>query len=247
MSLSVDISKELNGFILDVKWEIGREIGVLFGFSGSGKSLTLKAISGLMTPDEGSIISNGVVLFDSSANISIPVQQRSFGYVFQTLALFPHMKVKDNIGFGAKEKDKRQIRGKVHDLIKLFHLEGLQDKYPSEISGGQKQRVAFARALIGNPSTLLLDEPFSALDNPLRHEMGQLLLYIRKEFDIPIVLVTHDIFEAYTLADKLIVYSNGQIALVGKPSEILKQPVTPELEALLNVKAFVQRLSHLTP
>jgi molybdate transport system ATP-binding protein len=233
VSLSFKAKKNLRAFTLDAEWSIGNELAVLFGYSGAGKSITLRALAGLLVPDEGHIRLNGHVLFDNKAGIDLVPQKRSFGYVFQDLALFPHMTVLNNILYGAHglPKEDRKLRAK--EMIEQFMLSGLERKFPHEISGGQKQRVAFARALIRRPAALLLDEPFSALDNPLRVEMQNFLKQIRQDFPIPIILVTHDLAEALTLADKLIFYAGGKVVQVGKPSEILDAPVCPDVELLV--------------
>jgi molybdate transport system ATP-binding protein len=166
MGLSVKLLKKVKGFTLDVEWEIGNEVAVLFGSSGVGKSMTLQLIAGLMDPDAGFIRSNGNIFFDKPSGINISPQQRSLGYVFQDRILFPHMTVRENVAYGLKRKSKEERDTRVSDMIRLFRLGGLENKPPSEISGGQKQRVALARALIERPKALLLDEPFTALDAP---------------------------------------------------------------------------------
>jgi molybdate transport system ATP-binding protein len=233
MGLSVNLKKKVNGFALDVKWEMGKELAVLFGYSGAGKSMTLQLIAGLMKPDEGLIRSGEKTFFDSSSNINIPPQKRSIGYVFQDLALFPHMTVMQNITYGGNGLPKAEKTERASEMIKRFRLEGLEDKLPSEISGGQKQRAAFARALLRRPDILLLDEPFSALDNPLRIEMRGLLKEIRQEFDIPVALVTHDLTEAFAMADRLIIYSNGKAVQSGSPKEIHDRPENQDVERLV--------------
>ncbi len=175
MGLSLQLRKKVDGFALEVEWAIEEELAVLFGYSGAGKTMTLQMIAGLMKPDQGSIHLGGQVLFDSRAGINVPPQDRSIGYVFQDLALFPHMTVRGNIMYGANGLGKKERREKTREMIEIFHLEGLSEKKPAEISGGQRQRVALARALIRRPKLLLLDEPFSALDHPLRLEMHQYL------------------------------------------------------------------------
>jgi molybdate transport system ATP-binding protein len=232
MGLAVDIKKRVNGFDLDVSWSIGNELAVLFGHSGAGKSLTLRLISGLMRPDSGVIRASGRVCFDHRQNIDVPPQQRSFGYVFQDLALFPHMTVKENILYGAKGVEKAERLERLADMMDRFRIKGTADKLPAEISGGQKQRVALARALIRRPDALLLDEPFSALDIQLRIEMRAFLKQIRMEFSVPVVLVTHDVYEAYTMADTIIVYSNGRVAQTGAPSEVFTGPHAKGVEEL---------------
>jgi molybdate transport system ATP-binding protein len=234
MSLSIKLHKQINGFILDIEWAMGNELSVLFGFSGAGKSMTLQCIAGLIRPDEGWIHSGNRTLFDSRSGINLLPQNRSIGYVFQNLALFPHMTIKGNILYGADGLKKEIKEKQVREMIAAFHLDGLENRYPSEISGGQQQRVALARALIRRPDLVLLDEPFSALDKPLRLEMQQFLKAIRLEFNIPLILVTHDLSEAYTVADKIIVYSQGKIAQIGTPYEIGHNPVDVEVRSLFS-------------
>jgi molybdate transport system ATP-binding protein len=236
MGLSVRLRRKINGFTLDVDWEIGDELAVLFGYSGAGKSMTLQMIAGLMRPDEGLVRSNSKTYFDSASGVDTPPQARTFGYVFQDLALFPHMTVMKNILFGAPDVPKDEKLSRAQEMIAAFKLAGLEDRFPSEISGGQKQRVAFARALIRQPEALLLDEPFSALDNPLRIEMRKFLKEVRGRFHIPVVLVTHDFDEAAFLADKIIVYSHGKVAQVGSPKQVTAQPANHEVRMLINTK-----------
>jgi len=233
MGLSVDIRKVLSGFTLDIAWEIGDELAVLFGHSGAGKSLTLRMIAGLMRPDTGRISSGDRLLFDDSTGVDLPPQMRSLGYVFQDLALFPHMTVLQNILYGGHGIEQAERGERARTMIEWFRLAGLEHKYPGEISGGQKQRVAFARALIRRPTALLLDEPFSALDNPLRVEMRGLLRTVQKEFGIPVVLVTHGLTEAADLADRVIVCSGGRVVQAGTFEQLLARPGDPDVERLL--------------
>jgi len=233
VNLFFKAKKVLHGFAFEADWAIDNELAVLFGYSGAGKSLTLQMIAGLLAPDEGFIKLNGDVLFDNKAGIDQPPQRRSFGYVFQDLALFPHMTVLGNILYGAHGLSEEERRQRAKEMIEQFMLAGLERKFHHEISGGQKQRVAFARALIRRPAALLLDEPFSALDNPLRIEMQNFLQQIRRNFPIPVILVTHDLTEALTLADKLIVYGGGKVLQVGKPVEVVNAPVCPDVELLV--------------
>ena len=219
-----------------MEWRIENELAVLFGYSGAGKSLTLRLITGLMEPDEGYVRMDKEHLFDRNCNINLPPQARSFGYVSQALALFPHMTVRENIAYGAKGLTKLERDNRIDRMLDVFRIEGLDKKLPSEISGGQKQRAALARALIRRPRMLLLDEPFSALDNPLRLEMRDFLKYIRAKFDIPVVLVTHDLSDAYALADRIIVYSRGRIAQIGPPQEVFDSPADADVARLVRVR-----------
>jgi molybdate transport system ATP-binding protein len=246
MGLKVNIQKRLNGFTLDASWQIGNELAVLFGQSGAGKSLTLQLIAGLMKPDSGIIKSGENDYFDRALGINIPPYRRSFGYVFQDLALFPHMTVRENILYGSKGVPKEDKIERLAELTAKFRIQGIEDKMPSEISGGQKQRVAFARALIRRPEVLLLDEPFSALDNPLRIEMRAFLMQVREDFNLPVVLVTHDVYEAFTMPDRLIVYSNGRVVQTGTPSEVFSRPASKEVEGLVAAKDIYSAMSGTT-
>ena len=222
--LSVALCAHLPGFDLDVSWEIGAELAVLFGPSGSGKSLTLQLIAGLARPDAGRVAAGDHLLLDTTRAVCLPPQRRSIGYVFQGLALFPHMTVFDNVLYGGHGVERGARVARAEQLIDRFGLAGLQGRLPGEISGGQKQRVAFARALLRRPSVLLLDEPFSALDAPLRRDMGELLRDVQRELKIPTVLVTHDAAEATALADTVVLCAGGQVIRQGAPREILAFP-----------------------
>lgn len=209
MSLYVDIEKQFSSFKLKVNFESKNEVLGLLGESGSGKSITLKCISGLITPDKGQIILNDKVFFDSDKKINLSPQLRNTGYLFQNYALFPTMKIKDNIKIGIAHMQKEKQNLLMKEYIKKFGLSGLEDHYPWQLSGGQMQRVALARALITSPDILLLDEPFSALDMHLRNNMEKELLSIIKDFNKSVIFVTHDISEAYRVCDEIIVYENG--------------------------------------
>ena len=237
MDLELNIRTDLPGFSLDVQWSMDSELVVLFGHSGAGKSLTLKSIAGITRQDDGYVRLNGRLLYSKGRGINLPPQQRSVGYVFQELALFPHMNVRQNILYGAKGVEKKAARERCAEMMHKFRLSGYEDRYPHEISGGQKQRVAFARALIRRPELLLLDEPFSSLDNPLRLEMRTCLINVLKEdFHTPTILVTHDVLEAYTLADRLLVYSNGRVVQSGLPQVVFSNPVNEEVQSLVNLR-----------
>lgn len=218
--VAVALRKGLPGFDLDIVWSIGDELSVLFGPSGAGKSLTLRMIAGLVRPDAGLVIAGERVLFDSSESVDLPPEQRSLGYVFQDLALFPHMTVLENIRYGGHGLPREVREDRAAAMIERFRLSGLERRRPAEISGGQKQRVAFARALLRRPGALLLDEPFSALDAALRREMGALLREVQREFGLPVVLVTHDAAEATALADTVILCAGGRVVHQGAPREI---------------------------
>lgn len=234
MGLYVRLKKKLSGFSLDVEWEAQNETAALFGCSGAGKTMTLQMIAGLRVPDRGKILFDGKTLFDSSTGVNVSPQKRSFGYVFQDLALFPHMTVQGNILYGATG-EKREDRESAKALMEIFRIDGLRGKYPGEISGGQKQRVALARALMTRPRMLLLDEPFSGLDYPIRLEMRKVLQEIRREFSIPVVLITHDLEEARSLADRMIIYNEGRVVQTGSPDAVLTSPAGPALKRLFGI------------
>jgi molybdate transport system ATP-binding protein len=219
--LAVALRAGLPGFGLDVSWEIGGELAVLFGPSGAGKSLTLRMISGLASPDAGRIVAGGCVVLDTARGVHLPPQRRSVGYVFQDLALFPHMTVLQNVLYGGHGLERDERAARAEEFIRRFGLAGLEKRRPAEISGGQRQRVAFARALVRRPSVLLLDEAFSALDTPLRRDLGGLLRDLQRELRLPTVLVTHDADEAAALADTVIVYAGGRSIRQGTPREML--------------------------
>jgi molybdate transport system ATP-binding protein len=222
--LAVALRARLPGFDLDVSWEIGAELAVLFGPSGAGKSLTLRMIAGLAQPEAGRVVAREGLLLDTSRGVCLPPQRRSIGYVFQDLALFPHMTVRENVLYGGHGLEREERGARAQSLIRRFGLAGLQERRPGEISGGQKQRVAFARALLRQPSVLLLDEPFSALDASLRRDMGELLREVQRELKLPTVLVTHDAAEATALADTVILYDSGRTLRQGTPREVLTCP-----------------------
>ena len=218
MRFEVDIQKRMrcgkDEFLLDAAFETTDRALVLFGPSGSGKTLTLQAIAGILTPDEGCIKLDGNVVFDSAKGINIPARRRNVGYVFQDYALFPHLTVRDNIGFGLKPLLGRLNgagRARVRELMDVFGLTRVAGQKPSTLSGGQQQRTALARALATAPEALLLDEPLSALDQPLRIRMREELSRILRTFDIPIIMVTHDSDEAQSFAESVVVYRNGSV------------------------------------
>ena len=202
--LQVRIKKKLGNFLLDVDFSMDGGIFAILGASGCGKSMTLKCIAGIERPDEGRIVLNDRVLFDSAKRINLPPQKRKVGYMFQDYALFPTMNVVQNIqaGMGRKPDPK-----KVREYITGFQLGGLERHMPDQLSGGQKQRVAMARMLAAEPEVLLLDEPFGALDALTRIQMQKEILRIQEKEGTTMVMVTHDIDEAIYLGDRIVVMS----------------------------------------
>ncbi|MHB1323942.1 MAG: ABC transporter ATP-binding protein [Coriobacteriia bacterium] len=233
MSLGVMLSHAVEGFDLDVAWRIEDEFAVLFGYSGSGKSMTMQMLAGLVRPNAGRITCDGQVLFDSASRIEVPARMRPFGYVTQGCTLFPHMSVRRNIEYALKGVKRSERAEQTAEVIEALRLKDLQDKRPGELSGGQKQRAQLARTLVRRPRVLLLDEPFTALDAPIRAEMREVVRHVHRRFRVPVVMVTHDLYEAYTMADTMVVYSGGRVVQAGSPCELFNRPAAPEIEALL--------------
>ena len=227
MSIVVDIEKALGDFHLKMAFEAGNETLALLGASGSGKSMTLKCIAGIEKPDRGRIVVDDVVLFDSEKHINLPPQQRHTGLLFQNYALFPNMTVLQNIRAGAsREPDRKKREAMVAAIMDSFGLTPLAHHLPSQLSGGQQQRMALARILVSNPNILLLDEPFSALDNHLRFRLEQEVRQLIGRFGKTVVLVSHDRDEVFRLSDSIAVVSDGSIDAVGSKSEVFHNPQT---------------------
>jgi ABC-type sulfate/molybdate transport systems ATPase subunit len=233
--LEVDLGKRLPGFELDVRWTAGDGVAVLFGPSGAGKSLTLGCLAGLVRPDRGRVVIDGRVLFDAAAGVDVPPQQRRIGYVFQGYALFPHLTVGDNVGFGLRDCPRGERARKVDEVLERLGLRGLEARRPSELSGGQCQRVALGRALAIDPALLLLDEPLSALDLPLRRALRDDLRALLVDLRMAAVVVTHDFTEAYRLGDRIVVYEAGRVVQAAARSELLWQPAS---EAVARIMAI---------
>ena len=227
MSLLVDIKKSYGKFFLNVKFRQNGDVLGLLGASGCGKTLTLRAIAGIIKPDCGCIVLNGKTLFDSEKGINIPPQKRNVGYLFQNYALFPNMNVKQNIACGLRHiKDKKMRSEILCDMLDKMQLTEQRWLFPAQLSGGQQQRTALARILVGEPEILLLDEPFSALDSYLK---GQMLLELREvlaQFGKDTLLVTHNRSEAYQLCANLAVMDSGKICDMGCTKEIFANPGT---------------------
>lgn len=236
MSLEVCIKKHFKDFSLDVAFTSdGGPLGIL-GVSGSGKSMTLKCIAGLETPDEGYIISGGQVLYDSKKKINIRPQKRRVGYLFQDYALFPHMTVAENIACAVEDKNARKQT--IEHLISRFELDGLAGRYPLQLSGGQQQRAALARILAYQPRALLLDEPFAALDSHLKEALQLDMIELLKEYDGDAVLVTHDRDEAYKLCENLLVLDDGAVSAMGGTHNMFQNPHSLVAARLTGCKNF---------
>lgn len=230
---------ESAAFALNVDFEAGNGITVLFGPSGAGKTLTLDLIAGFAHADEGRIVLDQEVLFDSQTRVNQPARSRRAGYVFQNYALFPHMTLRQNLDFAAQQ---RPGALPVNSLLDRFRLTPVAGRYPRQLSGGQKQRGSIARALIGQPRLLLLDEPTRGLDAPLRQELYSVLAGVHT----PVLLVTHDLNECCALGTSMLVMREGRVAQTGTPREIAAAPATAQVARLLGTYNVlpVEILSH---
>lgn len=242
MSLIVHIEKKLKNFTLKVDFETRESCLGILGASGCGKSMTLKCIAGIITPEKGFIELNGKVLFDSDKKINLTPQQRKVGYLFQNYALFPNMTVYENIGIGMKVPNKKKD-AIILRLIENFKLKGLEDQYPSKLSGGQQQRVALARMLAYKPDVLLFDEPFSAMDSYLKEELQIQMQDLLQEYHGDSIMVTHSRDEVYRFCRDTIVLDKGKIIEVGETKKIFASPKkvqTARLTGCKNISSAVR-------
>ncbi len=249
MSLYARIRKELPSFTLDVEIEATAETLGLLGASGSGKSMTLRCIAGVERPDSGRIVVSGTTFFDSERGIDLSPQQRKTALLFQNYQLFPTMTVAENIAAGMDRSVDRPARdARVDSLLEFFHLEGFGNQYPARLSGGQQQRVALARMLAAEPGILMLDEPFSALDEHLKASFEQELLDTFDQFDGTILYVSHDIDEAFRFSDRIAVLDGGRISDIGPAERIVSHPSTAAALRLSGCKNIspARRLSEHT-
>jgi molybdate transport system ATP-binding protein len=206
MALRVYIKKKLDYFDLDINFSCSpKELLAMIGPSGSGKTSIIRMIAGLETPDEGRISYGDEVWFDSSQKIYVPPQKCRLGYVFQDYTLFPHLTLRENVAFATRD------RKRADDLIEMFGISHLRDRKPNMVSGGERQRCAICQALASNPRALLLDEPFSALDFMNRRKLREDVKLLRNEMTFPVLYVTHDVQEAFSLADEILPVVDGKI------------------------------------
>ncbi|MEM8778995.1 MAG: molybdate ABC transporter permease subunit [Cyanobacteria bacterium P01_G01_bin.49] len=243
IELIVDIQKQLSGFTLNVSFKTNQLPLGLLGGSGAGKSIILRCIAGLETPDHGRIVLNGRVLFDSQQGINLPSRDRRIGFLFQNYALFPHLTVAQNIAFGLpKTLSSRAIRQRVEKQLIAVQLRELGDRYPQELSGGQQQRVALARALASEPDILLLDEPFSALDTYLRDQLEKLLRLSLTHYPGVTLFVSHNLEEAYRLCPNLLILDEGHILAQGTKQQVFDHPYYFRVAQLTGCKNFSRAL-----
>jgi molybdate transport system ATP-binding protein len=215
------------------------QVLVLFGPSGSGKTTVLRCLAGLEQPDRGRISFAGETWFDAEVGVQTSPQSRAIGYLFQDYALFPHLTVADNIAYGLKGAGAGQRAWRLGEVLELLRLHGLEGRRPGQLSGGQQQRVALARALVRRPRLLLLDEPLSALDAPIREQVRSDLRRLLRDQGIPTVCVTHDGVEALALADQVAVMAGGRVLQVGAPDVVFSRPADAEVAAIVGVETVV--------
>lgn len=232
--VSVDVTLEttIGGFDLRIDFRTEGGITALFGPSGAGKTLTLRAIAGLHRPRIGRVVVSGRTLFDSSTGVDVPARDRRIGYVFQQYALFPHLDVAANIAFGLQGLRPADRKERIESLLELIGLQGLEGRYPRELSGGQQQRVALVRALAAHPDLVLLDEPFAAVDHRVRRRLREEMQRIQEVTGTPMILVTHEIAEVRQLADHLVVIDAGSVVQAGPAAIVLAHPTPDALELI---------------
>jgi molybdate transport system ATP-binding protein len=211
------------------------QVTVLFGPSGCGKTTILRCLAGLERPEEGTIQFGAETWFSAEAKINLPPQRRGVGLLFQDYALFPHLTISQNVGYGVCRAERNQ---RVPPVCRMFGLEGLEHRYPAQLSGGQQQRVALARAIVCRPRLLLLDEPLSALDGPTREQLRLELRQWLAEYDAPAIIVTHDRTEAIALADTVIVLDNGRVCQSGPVNEVFSRPADLAIARIVGIETI---------
>jgi molybdate transport system ATP-binding protein len=241
MALVARIKKRLgsgnaHAFTLDVNIHAGDGVTVLFGSSGAGKTTILRAIAGIVPPDEGKIVLGDNVYFDSTAGIHLPIQQRKLGYVFQNHVLFPHLTAEQNVLYGIRPDSKHSARERVRDLFALLSIEKTAARYPHDLSGGEQQRIALARALASNPLLMLLDEPLSSVDVATRSRLLEEIAVIQHKAGIPFLYVTHNHSEAVRLGNRMYVIDSGNIIQEGTPLEIFNKPQTESVAKVIGTE-----------
>lgn len=235
MAITVDIEKNFKGFHLKTAFSSSTSATGILGASGSGKSMTLRCIAGIEKPDRGKIVINGRTVFDSAQKINLKPQERRIGYLFQNYALFPTMSVRENIGCGYRgEKAEKEKR--IEDFIERYHLEGLENRLPSQLSGGQQQRVALARMMIGDPEAILLDEPFSALDGYLKDVLQKDMKEFLNQYPGDMLMVTHSRDEAFRFCNELMLLQEGRTLIFGNTRQLFEQPRLVEAARLTGCK-----------
>nr|WP_072513714.1 ATP-binding cassette domain-containing protein [Ndongobacter massiliensis] len=239
--LACKIKKDFKNFKLDIDFTMENETLALLGASGSGKTLTLQSIAGLIKPDWGKIVLNGRVLFDSEKKINCSPQERRVGYLFQDYALFPNFTVRGNVLCGLRGDDV----GKVEQVLNELHIAHIANKYPAQISGGEKQRTALARILVNQAEILLLDEPFSAIDSFLKDKIEDEVLHLIQKYQIKTILVSHNKEESYRLSDSIVAVNGGKNEKKIETDRFFRHPPTLTAAKLIGIKNF-SRVRKLT-
>jgi molybdate transport system ATP-binding protein len=238
-------SDSRNSLMIEVDLAVAEGITVLFGHSGAGKTSILRAIAGTIMPDEGRITLDEKTFFDSAGGISLAIQQRRVGYVFQDHTLFPHMTAEENVLYGAKPHATSSARARVRELFSMMAIEKTAARYPHELSGGEQQRIALARALASEPLIMLLDEPLSAVDEATRSRLLKEISEVQRKSGIPFLYVTHNQNEAVRLGDRMYVIHEGSVLQEGTPLEVFNAPRTlPVARAVGTDNLFVGRIAH---
>ncbi len=236
--LDLAVAKRLGAFSLDVAFSVPAQgVTALFGRSGAGKSATLSAIAGALRPDRGRIALGDRVLFDADQDVDVPMERRAIGWVFQDARLFPHLSVRANLDYGAHRARGRDAGVRFDEVLTVLGIEPLLARRPVRLSGGERQRVAIGRALLSQPSLLLMDEPLSALDAPRRAEILPFLARLKARFAMPILYVTHSLAEVVRLADQLVVLDEGSVAAQGALAEVLARANLPLLSGRADAAA----------
>jgi molybdate transport system ATP-binding protein len=224
LTLRYRLASESGTFDLDVAFVLQKGINILFGSSGAGKTTLLECIAGLATPDTGRIALRERVLFDSERSINVPPRHRNVGYVFQDLALFPHLSVEANVAYGLQGLRASDRKQRVSTALESLGIRDLRHRRPGQLSGGERQRVALARALVTDPAILLLDEPLAALDLPVRMQIADDLRRSVQNLPIPVLYVTHSRDEVFMLGDRMLVLERGKLIAEGTPHEVMSAP-----------------------
>ena len=243
------VSHSVGSFSLEAHWRVeASRVLAIVGPSGAGKTMTLRVIAGLVHSDAGHLALGGRLLHSSESGVWVKPHERSVGYVPQHYALFPHLSVRGNVAFGARGNTRHERDQTATHAMATFRIADVADRPSTKLSGGQQQRVALARALANAPQALLLDEPFAALDVPLRRELRREILGIKEREGIPIVLVTHDLADAVAMADDVIVLENGRVADEGRPLDVIERPRARGLSRVTEIQnVFEGRVADVSP
>lgn len=239
--LLVDVQKSFGAFRLQVQLHLGTEILVLFGPSGAGKTQTLNAISGLVRPDRGEIRLDDQQLFlrrGRKISVDLPTRKRQIGYVFQDYALFPHLTAQQNVAYSLRHHPEPAVYAA--EWLGRMRLSHLAERFPDELSGGQQQRVAIARALAARPQVLLMDEPFSALDLPVREKLQRDFRTLQRELGLIVIYVTHSMEDAVAMGDRLAVIQEGCVEQIGEVEEVLRRPANANAAEVLGIRNLFQ-------